>query len=63
MTNQELGHCKNCDKWKQGKTGNNEDWYSDEGFCNNWGAMTGENFYCADFEGKDNIINGGGCNG
>ena len=54
MNNQEIGHCKNCDKWKQGKRRNNADWYSDEGFCNNWFTMTGKDFYCADFEEKEN---------
>lgn len=54
MTNQEIGSCKDCDKWKQGKRKNNEDWYSDEGFCNNWFTMTGKDFYCADFEEKEN---------
>lgn len=54
MANQELGHCKNCNMWKRGKLENNDDWYSDEGFCTNWRVMTGENFYCADFEVKEN---------
>lgn len=54
MNNQEIGHCKDCDKWKKGKRKNNEDWYSDEGFCNNWRTMTGEDFYCGDFEVKEN---------
>ena len=53
MTNQEIGHCKDCDKWKKGKTENNEDWYSDEGYCSNWRTMTGEKFYCGDFEGEE----------
>ena len=51
---QPIGHCKDCDKWKQGKTGNDEDWYSNEGFCSNWRAITGEDFYCGDFEVKEN---------
>lgn len=50
---EKTGRCKNCDKWKQGKTGNNEDWYSNEGFCSNWRVITGEDFYCADFEVKE----------
>lgn len=54
MTNQKLGHCKDCDKWKKGKTENDEDWYNDEGYCSNWRTMTGEKFYCADFEAKEN---------
>ena len=54
MNNQEIGHCKDCDRWEKGKRENNEDWYSDEGFCNNWRTITGEDFYCADFEVKEN---------
>lgn len=54
LENQKIGHCKDCDRWKQCKNGNNEDWYSAEGFCYNWRTRTGENFYCADFEGKEN---------
>lgn len=54
MNNQEIGHCKDCDKWKAGRFKDGLHCYSDEGFCNNWRAMTGENFYCADFEAKEN---------
>ncbi len=54
MNNQEIGHCKDCDKWNKGKRENNKDWCSDEGFCNNWRVITGEDFYCGDFEVKEN---------
>ena len=53
LENQKIGYCKDCDKWNKGKRENNKDWCSDEGFCNNWRVITGEDFYCADFEVKE----------
>lgn len=47
-----IGRCKDCDKWKQGKTETNKDWCSNEGFCSNWRTITGKDFYCGDFEVK-----------
>ena len=46
----EADKCKKCDKWKAGRFRDGLYCYSDEGYCTNWHTMTGENFFCGDFE-------------